>query len=145
MVVPPQSSAIQLLLKEFHDSPIGGHSGVLRTYKRISQQFYWPSMYQTMKNYVASCDIFQRTKSQTLSPAGLLPPLPIPCQVWDDVKWISLTNFHFQMVKIHFQRFSIVALSSIFNALLTNSPAGGTLFFRGLNFGIIQHIISLRE
>ncbi|GKC43099.1 retrovirus-related pol polyprotein from transposon 17.6 [Tanacetum coccineum] len=28
------------LWNEFHDSPYGGHSGVLRTYNRIVQQFY---------------------------------------------------------------------------------------------------------
>lgn len=32
-VVPPDSAIIELLLKEFHDSHLGGHSGTLRTYK----------------------------------------------------------------------------------------------------------------
>ena len=31
VVVPPHSKIIQQLLREFHDSPIGGHSGALRT------------------------------------------------------------------------------------------------------------------
>jgi len=81
VVVPPYSNIISQLLHEFHDSPNGGHSGVLRTYKRLAQQFYWPSMFHTMKTYVASCEVCQRTKHDTLSPAGLLQPLPIPCQV----------------------------------------------------------------
>lgn len=42
VVVPPNSAIISQLLKEFHDLPMGGHSGVLRTYKRLAQQFYWP-------------------------------------------------------------------------------------------------------
>ena len=85
VVVPPQSHIPNQLLREFHDSPLGGHSGVLRTYKRIAQQFYWPSMYHMVNEYVSSCDVFQRAKASTLSHAGLLQPLPIPCQVWDDI------------------------------------------------------------
>jgi len=64
---------------------LGGHSGVLRTYKRPAQQFYWPSMVRMVKEYVCSCDVCQRAKSDTLSPTGLLQPLTIPCQVWDDI------------------------------------------------------------
>lgn len=85
VVVPPQSHIIQQLLREFHDSQLGGHSGVLRTYKRLAQQFYWPSMHRIVHDYVSSCDVCQRAKSETLSPAGLLQPLPIPNQVWDDI------------------------------------------------------------
>lgn len=85
VVVPPKSQIPDQLLHEFHDSPLGGHSGVLRTYKRIAQQFYWPSMYRMVNEYVSSCDVCQRAKASTLSPAGLLQPLPIPCQVWDDI------------------------------------------------------------
>ncbi|KAF2282594.1 hypothetical protein GH714_043223 [Hevea brasiliensis] len=62
VVVPPQSPIIHQLLKEFHDSPIGGHSGILRTYKRLVQQFYWPSMHRSVKYHVASCEVCQRTK-----------------------------------------------------------------------------------
>ncbi|KAF2300131.1 hypothetical protein GH714_009331 [Hevea brasiliensis] len=64
VVLPPQSPIIHQLLKEFHDSPIGGHSGVLCTYKRLAQQFYWPSMHRSVKDHVASCEVCQRTKGQ---------------------------------------------------------------------------------
>jgi len=42
-------------------------------------------MFHTMKTYVASCEVCQHTKNDILLPAGLLQPLPIPCQVWDDI------------------------------------------------------------
>ena len=85
IVVPPGSPLIHRLLREFHDTPMGGHSGILRTYKRLSQQFYWPSMRRSVHQYVAACDVCQKAKAETMSPAGLLQPLPIPCQVWDDI------------------------------------------------------------
>lgn len=34
----------QQLIKEFHDSSWGGHSGVLPTYKKIAAIFYWQKM-----------------------------------------------------------------------------------------------------
>ena len=84
-VIAPTSSPKQLLLKEFHDSKMAGHSGVLRTYRRLSQNFYWEAMKQDVRVYVAACDVCQRNKSDSRSPAGLLQPLPIPSQVWEDI------------------------------------------------------------
>lgn len=72
------------LLHEFHDSKVAGHSGVLRTFKRLAQQFYWPSMHKHVQDYIQHCITCQKTKSETLAPAGLLQPLPIPC-LWDDI------------------------------------------------------------
>ncbi|KAG8642458.1 hypothetical protein MANES_12G088990v8 [Manihot esculenta] len=48
---------LSLILQEFHDSPCGGHSGVLRTYKRIASHFFWPSMRKQIQEYVAACSL----------------------------------------------------------------------------------------
>ena len=74
-----------MLLEEFHNSAIGGHSGFFRTYKRISAIIYWEGMRKDIQQYVATCEVCQINKYQTLSPAGLLQPLPIPTQVWADI------------------------------------------------------------
>ena len=81
VVIPLNSQLVNQLLQKFHDSPYGGHSGVLRTYKRLTQQFYWPSMHKVIQQYVTSCTVCQKNKTETLSLAGLLQPLPISFQV----------------------------------------------------------------
>ena len=42
-------------------------------------------MYREVHDYVHRCEVCQKVKSETLWPIGLLQPLPIPCQGWDDI------------------------------------------------------------
>ena len=42
-------------------------------------------MKHTIQQYIQQCDTCNGNKYQTLSSAGLLLPLPIPSQVWDDL------------------------------------------------------------
>ncbi|KAI5416307.1 hypothetical protein KIW84_041381 [Lathyrus oleraceus] len=53
IVVPKGSPRISWILNEFHDTAVGGHSGYLRTYKRISSVVYWEE-YWYNTNYHAS-------------------------------------------------------------------------------------------
>ena len=39
--ISPSSTLIPLILQQMHNSPIGGHSGYLKTFHRIKQDFYW--------------------------------------------------------------------------------------------------------
>ena len=54
-------------------------------------------MHRTIKEYVQSCEVCQMNKTNNLSSARLLQPLPIPCQVWDDITMDfieGLPSFH---------------------------------------------------
>ncbi|GKG14609.1 transposon Tf2-1 polyprotein, partial [Tanacetum coccineum] len=93
VVVPPENpELITKLLVEFHSSPIGGHAGFLRTYARVATYFFWPGMRRVIREFVRSCQICQRAKSCQLQPAGLLSPLPIPNQVWEDIAMDFITG-----------------------------------------------------
>ncbi|WVY98895.1 hypothetical protein V8G54_031046 [Vigna mungo] len=87
-----QSKFIPLLLREFHETPIGGHAGVSKTLKRISANFFWGSMAKDTKAFVSQCVACQQTKYSTTRPGGLLHPLPIPSGVWEDISLDSVTG-----------------------------------------------------
>ena len=85
LVIPKSSSVIPTLLSEFHNGAIGGHAGYLKTYKRLTSQFFWLGMKSDIKRHVTECQICQQNKLSTLSPAGLLQPLRIPEKIWEDI------------------------------------------------------------
>ena len=85
LVLPQNSPLISSILREFHMGLVGGHSGFLRTYKRIAQDFYWRGMKGDIKIFVAECGICQQNKILSLYHAGLLQPFPIPNLIWEDI------------------------------------------------------------
>lgn len=42
-------------------------------------------MKKDIKEMVANCQVCQKQKYETLAPAGLLQPLPIPTRIWTDI------------------------------------------------------------
>ena len=85
VVIPQNSSLISIILQEYHDGALGGHSGIAKTLDRISSNFYWPHMRNQIREYVLSCMICQQAETETKLPTGLLHPLPFPTQVWEDI------------------------------------------------------------
>ena len=84
-MIPRSSSFVPIILAEFHSSPIGGHSDETKTYQRIASKQYWVGMRTDITKFVVECDICQRNKGLNTTPAGLLQPIPLPLQVWDEV------------------------------------------------------------
>lgn len=85
LVLSKNSELLGNILHAYHDSILGGHSGFLRTYKRLTGELYWEGMKGHVKEYVAKCSNCQRNKTLAASPAGLLQPLPRPDKIWDDI------------------------------------------------------------
>lgn len=81
----PSCSLIPAMLKEFHSTATGGHFGYLKTVARIKQNFHWPGLHKMVKRFRKECSVCQRNKYETMKPAGLLQPLPIPESIWSEV------------------------------------------------------------
>ncbi|KAD7117361.1 hypothetical protein E3N88_04629 [Mikania micrantha] len=85
IVLPSHQTLRQQALYEAHNTPVASHGRFLKTYKRILAQFFWPNLKQDVRDYVQKCLVCQQQKYETLSPAGLLQPLPVPNRVWEDI------------------------------------------------------------
>jgi hypothetical protein len=55
LVLASNSPSIPLLMKEFHYTPMGGHSRFLRTYRRLTANLYWVGMSKMTRDFVRSC------------------------------------------------------------------------------------------
>ncbi|PNX77561.1 transposon Tf2-1 polyprotein [Trifolium pratense] len=92
LVLSQKSLLIPTMLEEFHSTPNGGHSGFYKTYRRIAANVYWIGMKGTIQEFVRKCDICQRQKYMATSPGGLLQPLPVPNQIWEDISIDFITG-----------------------------------------------------
>eukprot|EP01113_Clastostelium_recurvatum_P034980 TRINITY_DN4817_c0_g2_i2.p1 TRINITY_DN4817_c0_g2~~TRINITY_DN4817_c0_g2_i2.p1 ORF type:complete len:896 (+),score=120.90 TRINITY_DN4817_c0_g2_i2:2313-5000(+) len=98
------------LLREFHDSPLGGHFGGDKTYLAMSRDFYWPKMAKTVHQYTRSCDMCQRVKPGRRV-GGLLQPLEVPARNWESMSmdWIThlpVTSSGYDAIQVHVCRLS---------------------------------------
>jgi len=54
-------------------------------------------MHLDIRKYVQQCLICQQAKHDITLPTGLLQPLPIPYQIWEDVAMDFITNLPYLM------------------------------------------------
>jgi hypothetical protein len=75
----------QKVLLELHTSPVGGHSGFLKTYHRVKKDFFGDGLKTNVQRFVEECVVFQQNKVETIKTPSLLQPLLIPSQHWEEV------------------------------------------------------------
>ncbi|XP_050895185.1 uncharacterized protein LOC127101785 [Lathyrus oleraceus] len=92
LFIPFEAKLRSQLLHEAHASAVGGHSGVKATMARLEATYYWPQMIKDVKCYVQNCATCQQYKTSTQKPGGLLNPLPIPGQIWEDISMDFITH-----------------------------------------------------
>jgi hypothetical protein len=82
----------QKVLLELHTSPVGGHSGFLKTYHRVKKDFFWDGLKTDVQRFVEECLVCQQNKVETIKTPGLLQPLSIPSQCWEEVSMDFITG-----------------------------------------------------
>lgn len=80
--LPANCSLQQQIIKEFHSSPLGGHSGIPVTLRRLKQLFIWKGMAKAVHQFVRECSVCQQSKPDRAKYPGLLQPIPVPDSAW---------------------------------------------------------------
>ena len=82
----------QKILLELHTSPLGGHSGFLKTYHGVKKEIFWDGLKSNIQTFVVEFLVFQQNKVETIKTLGLLPPLSIPSQRWEEISMDFITS-----------------------------------------------------
>jgi hypothetical protein len=90
--VPNDQELRELLIREHHDSVVGGHLGMDKTQDFLSRNYYWPQMSAAVRRYVRQCTTCITTKSSNQKPGGLLFPLNIPNRNWEVISFDLITG-----------------------------------------------------
>ena len=70
-LVIPEEQRVDIL-REMHDDPHAAHPGIEKTYKKVAQFYYWPSIYRDTLNYVKICGLCQQCKIDQSKQIGLM-------------------------------------------------------------------------
>lgn len=73
--VPPTSTVLDTVLQLAHEV---GHEGSQKTLQRLRQNFVVDHDRRLVREFIQSCVVCQRNKTDHLHPAGLLQPLDVP-------------------------------------------------------------------
>ena len=61
-----------------HSKAMASHKGKNSTYSKISESFFWYSIYKDVESYIKSCKIFQKQGDLKLKMNSKLHSIPVP-------------------------------------------------------------------
>jgi hypothetical protein len=64
----------------------------LKTYHRVKKEFFWDGLKTNVQRFVAECLVQQQNKVETTKILGILQPLSIPSQRWEEVSMDFITG-----------------------------------------------------
>ena len=70
-----QKHEVEPILFMLHNHPLGGHLGTDIVFNKVRDLYYWPQMYENIKEYIRACDVCQR-RGRKRNPEPL-QPIPV--------------------------------------------------------------------
>lgn len=81
LVVPKEKR--RDIISSYHDTTIGGHLGVHKTFHKVSRLYYWPCLKADIAKFVKCCLVCQQVKSEQKAPSGLMGGPIIAKNCWE--------------------------------------------------------------
>ena len=63
------------LLQVLYNSLTAGHAGVDKIFQMVQQRYYWPQMFEDIRNYVKTCNDCQQRGG--LKKNNIIHPIPV--------------------------------------------------------------------
>ncbi|MBW0578125.1 hypothetical protein O181_117840 [Austropuccinia psidii MF-1] len=85
------SSLINIVLKEFHDSPFSGHMSEDRTREKVNTCIWWPMWQNNVAEYFKTSDRCQKANKSTGKILGNMIKIQEPSRPWEIVHmdWVA--------------------------------------------------------
>ena len=80
------------LIQSVHDSSVYGHPGRDATASILARDFYWPLQSKHIRQFLRNCDHCGRNKVWREHKHGLLQPLPVPDQFFQEIAMDFMTD-----------------------------------------------------
>ena len=90
--IPNHEPLTTQIIQKIHDSFLSGHPGRDATIALVSRKFFWPGLNQDIRQFVKNCDTCGRSTIWRDKKKGLLKPLPIPSQIWQELSMDFITG-----------------------------------------------------
>ena len=82
-----QTKDLREFVRQIHESPTGGHQGIMKTLARVRMSRDEPKLLQVTREVIRRCNECNKNKATRHKPYGLLQPVPPPERAWGSVSW----------------------------------------------------------
>ncbi|OXU17369.1 hypothetical protein TSAR_007674 [Trichomalopsis sarcophagae] len=145
--VPPEYCSA--ILEDYHNSLLGGHRGMGKTYRRVREKYYWKGMKEDIQEFVRKCSTCQEQKLVRIKTREPMVITDTPSEVFhkvaiDTVGPLCKTtegNLHILTMQCQFSKFCIAVPVPNIKAITIADALSRHLFAQ---YGVPRIILSDR-